>query len=58
MTEMDVVMAAFLVIGLLGSLVIYLWQDWRTEEREFREMHRRLLQMQEERRRREEEASR
>lgn len=58
MTEMDIVMAAVLVIGLLGALVIYLWQDWRTEEREFREMHRRLLQIHEERRRREEEASR
>ena len=58
MTDMDIVMAAVLVIGLLGALVICLWQDWRTEEREFREMHRRLLQIHEERRRREEEASR
>ena len=49
MTEMDVVMAAFLVIGLLGSLVIYLWMDWREETREFSEMHRRLVQMQEDR---------
>lgn len=51
-------MAVVLVIGLLGSLVIYLWQDWHMRTREFREMHRRLLQMQEERLRREEEASR
>ena len=42
-------MAAVLVIGLLGLLVIYLWQDWRTNTREFREMRRRLLQMQEDR---------
>lgn len=47
---MDVVMAAVLVIGLLGSLVIYLWQDWRMRTREFREIRRRLLQMQEDRR--------
>ena len=47
-------MAAVLVIGLLGSLVIYLWQDWRMRTREFREMHRRLLQMQEDRQRGEE----
>lgn len=46
MTGMDMVMAAVLVIGLLGLLVIYLWQDWRTNTREFCEMRRRLLQMQ------------
>ena len=51
-------MAAVLVIGLLGSLVIYLWQDWHMRTREFREMRRRLLQMQEERRRRKEEEQR
>ena len=50
MTEMDVVMAAFLVIGLLGSLVICLWHDWHMRTREFREMCRRLMQMQEDRR--------
>lgn len=43
-------MAAVLVIGLLGSLVIYLWHDWRMRTREFRELRRRLLQMQEDRR--------
>lgn len=48
---MDVSMAAVLVIGLLGSLVIYLWHDWRTNTREFREMRRHLLQMQEDRQR-------
>ena len=48
-TEMDVAMAAVLVIGLLGSLVIYLWHDWHMRTREFREMRRRLLQMQEDR---------
>lgn len=47
---MDVAMAAVLAIGLLGSLALYLWQDWRTNTREFREMRRRLLQMQEDRR--------
>ena len=46
----DMIMAAVLVIGLLGSLTLYLWQDWRAETREFREMRRRLLQMQESRR--------
>ena len=29
----------------------YLWQDWRTNTREFREMRRRLVQMQEDRQR-------
>lgn len=48
---MDMVMAAVLVIGLLGSLVIYLWQDWRMRTREFREIRRRLMQMQEDRQR-------
>lgn len=43
----DMIMAAVLVIGLLGSLTLYLWQDWRAETRKFREMRRRLLQMQE-----------
>lgn len=58
MTEMDMVMAAIFVIGTLGLATVCLWQDWRTNTREFREMRRRLMQMQEERRRREEEASR
>lgn len=51
MTDMDVAMAAVLVIGLLGSLVIYLWHDWHMRTREFREMRRRLVQMQEARQR-------
>lgn len=51
MTEMDVAMAAVLVIGLLGSLVLYLWHDWHMRTLEFREMRRRLLQMQEDRQR-------
>ena len=55
MTDMDMVMAAIFVIGTLGLATAYLWMDWREETREFREMHRRLLQKQEERRRREEE---
>lgn len=55
---MDMVMAAGLVISLLVLLTLSLWQDWRTNTREFREIHRRLLQMQEERRRREEEEQR
>ena len=59
MTDMDMVMAAIFVIGTLGLATVGLWLDWRTRTREFREMHRRLLQMLEERRRRaEEEASR
>ena len=51
MTDMDVVMAAVLVIGLLGLLVIYLWHDWHMRTREFSEMHRRLVQIQEDRQR-------
>lgn len=58
MTDMDMVMAAIFVIGTLGLATVCLWQDWRTNTREFREMHRRLIQMQEERRRHEEEATR
>lgn len=39
---------------LMGVLVLvlvtaYLWMDWREETREFREIRRRLLQMQEDR---------
>lgn len=55
---MDAIMAAIFVISVLGLATVCLWQDWRTNTREFREMRRRLLQMQEERRRREEEATR
>ena len=52
---MDAIMAAILVIGVLGLATVCLWQDWNANTREFREMRRRLLQMQEERRRRAEE---
>ena len=55
---MDTIMAAIFVVSVLGLATVCLWQDWRTNTREFRDMHRRLLQKQEERRRREEEASR
>lgn len=48
-------MAAVFVISVLVLATVGLWQDWRTNTHEFREMHRRLLQMHEERRRREEE---
>ena len=51
MTGMDMVMAAGLVISLLVLLTLSLWQDWHTRTREFREIHRRLLQMQEDRQR-------
>lgn len=42
-------MAVILVIALLGLITLSLWQDWRMRTREFREIHRRLLQMQEDR---------
>ena len=45
----DTLMAAVLVIALLGLITLSLWQDWRTNTREFREMRRHLLQMQEDR---------
>lgn len=45
----DTLMAAVLVIALLGLITLSLWQDWCTNTREFREMRRRLLQMQEDR---------
>lgn len=45
----------FFVLALLALVTAYLWLDWREETREFREMHRRLLQMQESRRGGEEE---
>jgi len=47
----DTLMAAVLVIALLGLITLSLWHDWRTNTREFREMRRRLLQMQEDRQR-------
>ena len=43
-----------LVLVLLALVTTYLWMDWRATTREFREMHRRLLQMQEDRQRGEE----
>lgn len=48
---MDVVMAAIFVISVLVLGTVGLWQDWHMRTREFREMHRRLLQMQEDRQR-------
>lgn len=39
-----------LVLGLLALVTAYLWQDWHTNTREFREMRRRMMQAQEERR--------
>ena len=43
-------MMGVLVLGLLALVTAYLWQDWRTNTREFREMRRRMMQAQEERR--------
>lgn len=43
-------MMGVLVLGVLALVTAGLWQDWRTNTREFREMQRRLVQMQEERR--------
>ena len=40
-----------LVLVLLALVTAYLWMDWRTNTREFREMQRRLVQMQEDRQR-------
>lgn len=47
-------MMGVLVLALLALVTAGLWQDWRTNTHEFREMHRRLLQMQEDRQRGEE----
>lgn len=44
-------MMGVLVLAPLTLVTAYLWHDWRTSTREFREMHRRLLQMQEDRQR-------
>lgn len=38
------------VLELLALVTTYLWWDWRTNTREFREMRRRMMQAQEERR--------
>ena len=43
-------MMGVLVLALLALVTAHLWQDWRTNTREFREMRRRLLQAQEDRR--------
>ena len=39
-----------LVLALLALVTAYLWQDWRTNTREFREMRRMMMQAQEDRR--------
>lgn len=44
-------MVGVVVLGLLALLTAYLWQDWRTNTREFREMRRRMVQAQEDRQR-------
>lgn len=44
-------MMGVLVLALLALVTAYLWRDWRTNTREFREMRRGLLQMQEDRQR-------
>lgn len=43
-------MMGVLVLGVLALVTAGLWQDWRTNTREFREMRRRMMQAQEERR--------
>lgn len=43
-------MMGVLVLALLALVTAGLWQDWRTNTREFREMRRRMMQAQEERR--------
>ena len=43
-------MMGVLVLALLALVTTYLWWDWRTNTREFREMRRRMMQAQEERR--------
>lgn len=43
-------MMGVLVLGVLALVTAYLWWDWRTNTREFREMRRRMMQAQEERR--------
>lgn len=44
-------MMCVLVLALMALMTAYLWQDCRTNTREFREMQRRLVQMQEDRQR-------
>lgn len=43
-------MVGVVVLGLLALLAAYLWQDWCTNTREFREMRRMMMQAQEARR--------
>ena len=43
-------MVGVLVLALLALVTAYLWQDWCTNTREFREMRRMMMQAQEERR--------
>lgn len=43
-------MMGVLVLALLALVTAGLWQDWRTNTREFREMRRRMMQAQEGRR--------
>ena len=44
-------MMGVLVLALLALVTAYMWREWRTNTREFREMQRRLVQMQEDRQR-------
>lgn len=44
-------MMGVLVLALLALVTMYMWREWRTNTREFREMQRRLVQMQEDRQR-------
>lgn len=37
------------VLEILALVTMYMWREWRTNTREFREMRRHLLQMQEDR---------
>lgn len=39
------------VLELHALVTMYLWWDWRTNTREFREMRRRMMQSQEDRQR-------
>ena len=41
-----------LVLGVLALVTAYLWKDWRTNTREFREMRRLMMQRLEEDRQR------
>ena len=43
-------MMGVLVLVLLALVTAGLWQDWRTNTREFREMRRRMMQAQGDRR--------